>query len=341
MKQRFIAALVLAVAALGVAVAWPRPVPALGSRAACEAYDGLPSGWESDPLAGMVRIGGGRYTPGSDAGYPDERPLGELEVGDFWIDRSEVTRAQFGAFVMATGYVTEAERAGVAALFQPPLEGTQDDTPMNWWKLVKGADWRHPNGPDAPPAALDARPVTLVTLADAQAYASWLGNQLPSEAEWEYAARAGAPSQQLGELPLDADGKPTANYWQGVFPLLDAGEDGYAGLAPVGCFAANAFGLFDMIGNVWEWTDDWFAQPKLERKRRGSCCVPANPRGGTRGESIDRSDPAIRIPRKVLKGGSHLCAEDYCQRYRPAARYAQPIDTTTCHVGFRCVVRGS
>lgn len=323
MKQRLIAGLALAVVALGIAVAWPRPVPELGSRAACEAYDGLPSGWGSDPLAGMVRIGGGRFTPGSDAGYPDERPLGALEVGDFWIDRSEVTRAQFGAFVMATGYVTEAERAGVAALFQPPLEGTQDDTPMNWWKLVKGADWRHPDGPDAPPVALDARPVTLVTLADAQAYASWLGNQLPGEAEWEYAARAGTPSQQLGELPLDADGKPTANYWQGVFPLLDAGEDGYAGLAPVGCFAANAFGLFDMIGNVWEWTTDTQWGPLL---------------GHANGDP-GQLHASLQAQPRVIKGGSYLCAHSYCARYRAAARERQEADLATSHVGFRTIRR--
>jgi sulfatase modifying factor 1 len=323
MKQRLIAGFALAVVALVVAVAWPRPVPELGRRAACEAYDGLPSGWGSDPVAGMVRIGGGRFTPGSDAGYPDERPLGALEVGDFWIDRSEVTRAQFGAFVMATGYVTEAERAGVAALFQPPLEGTQDDTPMNWWKLVKGADWRHPDGPDVPPAALDARPVTLVTLADAQAYASWLGNQLPSEAEWEYAARAGTPSQQLGEMPLDADGKPTANYWQGVFPLLDAGEDGYAGLAPVGCFAANAFGLFDMIGNVWEWTTDTQWGPLL---------------GHANGDP-GQLRASLQAQPRVIKGGSYLCAHSYCARYRAAARERQEADLATSHVGFRTIRR--
>lgn len=320
MKRRLTAGSALAVIALGGAVAWPRPVPELGRRAACEAYDGLPSGWARDPLAGMVRIVGGHFTPGS-----DERPLGALEVGDFWIDRTEVTRAQFGAFVAATGYVTEAERAGVAALFQPLSEGAQDDnaTPMSWWKWVKGADWHHPDGPDALPAALDARPVTLVTLADAQAYAGWLGNQLPSEAEWEYAASAGAPSQQLGELPLDAKGKPAANYWQGVFPLLDTGEDGYAGLAPVGCFPSNAFGLFDMIGNVWEWTAD---------TQWGALLGHAN------------GDPGqLRVSQqaqpRVIKGGSYLCAHSYCARYRTAARERQEADLATSHVGFRTIRR--
>lgn len=324
MKLWLISGFALASVVLAVAIAWPRSLPELGSRVACEAYGGLPSGWEGDPLAGMVRIGGGRFTPGSDAGYPDERPLGAVDVGDFWIDRSEVTRAQFGAFVAATGYVTEAERAGVAAVFQSPREGAQYAAPMNWWKLLKGADWRHPDGPDAPPAALDGRPVTLVTLADAQAYASWRGNQLPSEAEWEYAARAGAASRQLGELPLDAQGNPAANYWQGVFPLLDTGEDGYAGLAPVGCFAANAFGLFDMIGNVWEWTTDTQWGPLM---------------------SHANGDPGqlraiLGAPRRsVIKGGSYLCADNYCARYRAAARERQEADLATSHVGFRTIRR--
>lgn len=322
MKRWLISGFVLASAVLALAMAWPRYLPELGSRAGCEAYDGLPSGWGRDPLAGMVRIGGGRFTPGSDAGYPDERPLGAVDVGDFWIDRSEVTRAQFAAFVAATGYVTEAERAGVAAVFQPPREGAQDATPINWWKLVKGADWHHPDGPDAPPAALDGRPVTLVTLADAQAYASWRGNQLPSEAEWEYAARAGSASQGLGELPLDAQGKPAANYWQGIFPVFDAGEDGYAGVAPVGCFAANAFGLFDMIGNVWEWTTDTQWGPLI---------------------SHANGDPGqlrtiLAAPRSmVIKGGSYLCADNYCARYRTAARERQEADLATSHVGFRTI----
>ena len=322
MKRWLISGFVLASAVLALAIAWPRSVPELGIRAGCEAYDGLPSGWGHDPLAGMVRIRGGNFTPGSDSGYPDERPLGVVNVGDYWIDRSEVTRAQFGAFVAATGYVTEAERAGVAPVFQPPREGAQDAAPKSWWKVLKGADWRHPDGPDAPPAALDGRPVTLVTLADAQAYAGWRGNQLPSEAEWEFAARAGAASQGLGELPLDAQGKPAANYWQGIFPVFDAGEDGYAGLAPVGCFAANAFGLFDMIGNVWEWTTD---------TQWGALISHANGDPG-------QLRTILSAPRSmVIKGGSYLCADNYCARYRTAARERQEADLATSHVGFRTI----
>ncbi|MFV3403203.1 MULTISPECIES: formylglycine-generating enzyme family protein [Pseudomonas] len=322
MKRWLVSSFILAGVLWAVAALWPRPVPTLGSRTACEAYDGLPNGWGSDPLAGMVRVSGGRFTPGNEAGYPDERPLGAVDVGNFWIDRSEVTRAQFGAFVAATGYVTEAERAGVGAVFRPSQEGAQDTTPLNWWKLVKGADWRHPDGPDAPPAALDGRPVTLVTLADAQAYANWRGNQLPSEAEWEYAARAGSASQRLGELPLDAHGKPAANYWQGIFPLMDMGEDGYTGLAPVGCFAPNAFGLFDMIGNVWEWTTDTQWGPLMSHANGD----PGQLRAIT-GRSASR----------IIKGGSYLCADNYCARYRTAARERQEADLATSHVGFRTI----
>ncbi|WDM58167.1 formylglycine-generating enzyme family protein [Pseudomonas sp. NEEL19] len=322
MKRWWISGFILAGVVLAVAVVWPRPAPVLGSRTTCEAYDGLPNGWESEPLAGMIRISGGRFTPGNERGYPDERPLGAVDVGDFWIDRTEVTRAQFGAFVAATGYVTEAERAGVAAVFSPPRDGAQDITPLNWWRLVRGADWRHPEGPDAAPAALDGRPVTLVTLADAQAYANWRGNRLPSEAEWEYAARAGGPSQRLGELPLDEDGKPAANYWQGAFPLIDIGEDGYAGLAPVGCFAANAFGLFDMIGNVWEWTTDKQWSPLM---------------GHANGDPGQLRAVSGRSSSRVIKGGSYLCSGNYCARYRAAARERQEADLATSHVGFRTI----
>ncbi|WP_342245148.1 formylglycine-generating enzyme family protein [Pseudomonas sp. OTU5201] len=324
MRRALIAAGCLgALALLGVA-ARPGATPPLGDVAGCKVYGGLPAGWGSDPLAGMLRIGGGRFTPGTEDGYPDERPLGAVEVGGFWIDRTEVTRAQFAAFVEATGYVTEAERSGGAALFRAPLENFADGSALPWWRYVEGADWLHPEGPDAAPAALDAHPVTLVTLADAQAYARWRGNELPSEAEWEYAARAGEASQRLGEAPLDAHGRPAANYWQGVFPVQDAAEDGFAGLAPVGCFAANAHGLFDMIGNVWEWTADTQWGPLISHangdpQQLRAALGPARPR--------------------VIKGGSFLCATSYCARYRTAARERQDADLATSHVGFRTIRR--
>lgn len=324
MRWRLAAGGGLALALLALVVAWPRAIPELGSRAGCLAYGGLPPGWGEDPLAGMALIRGGRFVPGTEGGYPDEHPLGAVEVGDFWIDRTEVTRAQFAAFVAATGYVTEAERQGGAALFRAPLENAANGSALPWWRYVEGADWRHPEGPDAAPVTLDAHPVTLVTLADAQAYARWRGNELPSEAEWEYAARAGGDSARLGEAPLDAEGRPTANYWQGVFPVQDAGEDGFAGLAPSGCFAANGNGLYDMIGNVWEWTAD---------AQWGRLIGHAN---GDPGQL--RAVPGGSRP-QVIKGGSWLCASTYCARYRAAARERQEADLGTSHVGFRTIRR--
>ncbi|WP_256203152.1 formylglycine-generating enzyme family protein [Pseudomonas sp. ML96] len=287
-------------------------------------YSGLPANWQEDPLAGMVRIHGGKFVPGTQGGYPDEIPLDVVEVADFWIDRTEVTRAQFASFVTATGYITDAEKQGGAALFRSPLEAAAGDAPLSWWHYVQGANWRYPEGPSQPAAVLDAHPVTLVTLADAQAYARWRGNELPSEAEWEYAARAGQDSLRLGEEPLDSHGKPLANYWQGVFPIQDAGEDGFAGLAPSGCFAANANGLFDMIGNVWEWTAD---------TQQGPLFSHAN------GDPGQLRSVSFSSRYQVIKGGSWLCATSYCARYRSAARERQEEDLATSHVGFRTIRR--
>ncbi len=304
--------------------AWAREAPALGSVAGCRAYSGLPANSAVDPLAGMVKIAGGRFTPGTEGGYSDERPFVPVTVGDFWIDRTEVTRAQFAAFVAATGYVTEAERNGGGAVFKAPQGAAANGSAVPWWEFVKGADWRHPDGPEGAVAKFDALPVTQVTLADARAYAQWRGNALPTEAEWEYAARAGQPSQRLGEVPVDSHGKPTANFWQGTFPLQDTGEDGFKGVAPTGCFAANGNGLFDMIGNVWEWTAD---------SQQGPIFSHANGDPG-----LTRGTP-LRSRFQVIKGGSWLCATSYCARYRTSARERQEVDMPTSHVGFRTIRR--
>ncbi len=310
----------------------------------------------SSPLTdGMIALPGGEFAMGSDRFYPEEAPVRRVRVDPFRIGQVPVTNAQFAAFVAETGHVTFAEIApdpkdypGMPPELAQPgslvFEPTLGPVPLTgapvWWHFCIGANWRAPQGPGSSLDGWEDHPVVHVAHADAEAYAAWAGKALPTEAEWEWAARGGLPDADYAwGSELAPGGAMLANYWQGPFPHANSLADGWLRTSPVRTYPPNGYGLHDMIGNVWEWTADWYALPKVERKRGGACCVPANPRGGNRGQSIDKRDPA-RIPRKVMKGGSHLCAESYCQRYRPAARYAQPVDTTTGHVGFRCVVRG-
>jgi len=305
-----------------------------------------------DPrLAGMRRVDGGRFLMGSDDHYPEEAPRRPVRVDGFWIDQTPVTNREFAAFVDATGHVTVAERAPDAALYpgaDPALlvpasacfQRQDRPVPLNdpflWWALVPGADWRHPRGPDSAIFDLLDHPVVHIAYADAEAYAAWAGKALPTEAEWECAARAGCDTAYPWGEERDPGGRRVANYWQGGFPWQHPRLPGEALTTAVGSFPPNAFGLIDMIGNVWEWTCDWYGT--LDSAPPTSCCVPENPRGTTEAASRDAHDPA-GFGRKVLKGGSHLCAEEYCRRYRPAARYAQTVDSSTSHIGFRCVVR--
>lgn len=300
---------------------------------------------------GMQKLDGGVFSMGSDRFYPEEAPVRQVRVDPFWIDERPVTNEQFAAFVAATGHVTWAEQAPDpkfypdmqpemmqpgSAVFDMPTDMADQ---AGWWDFRLGASWRAPQGPGSSIEGIEDHPVVHVAHADAEAFARWAGKALPTEAEWEFAARGGLEAADYawgGELA--PGGAMLANYWQGTFPYTNSLADGYLRTSPAGSYPANGYGLYDMIGNVWEWTDDWYAEAQNMKRPQRACCVPANPRGGTRGGSIVKNDPA-RIPRKVMKGGSHLCAENYCQRYRPAARYAQPIDTTTSHVGFRCVVR--
>lgn len=304
-------------------------------------------------LAGMKLIRGGGFLMGSDDHYPEERPVRRAEVGDFWIDEHPVTNRQFAEFVAATGHRTFAEiapdprdypgmppemaRAGSAVFAKSPTPTAPDD-PSKWWTFAFGADWRHPLGPQSSLDGLMDHPVVQVAYADALAYAKWAGKDLPTEAEWEYAARGGTEGATYawGE-EFEPGGQPQANYWQGRFPWENTLADGHEGTSPVGVFPPNGFGLSDMIGNVWEWTTDWYAADAAEASR--SCCGPPRARQPAENESYDPATPQVRIPRKVLKGGSHLCAENYCQRYRPAARHAQAIDSPTSHIGFRCIAR--
>lgn len=304
---------------------------ALGTEGQCERYGGLPQGWGSDPKAGMVHLSGGEFVLGSRRGYPDERPAGNgrTHVGGFWIDQTEVTNAQFGAFVHETGYVTDAERQHGGAVFHSPSRAELGARPLAWWTWVDGASWRHPEGPASDLRGRENHPVALVTQRDALAYAQWLGRDLPTEAEWEYAGKAGHEDAALDTSPRDAAGKPSANYWQGAFPLMNTDEDGHVGRSPVGCYAASDYRLYDMIGNAWEWTRDPYAGEHQGHANGDPAAVaPASRPHGAAGNTP-----------MVIKGGSFLCSSDYCVRYRASSREQQEADLPASHIGFRTVLR--
>jgi len=303
---------------------------------------------------GMVWIPGRTFRMGSDDHYPEEAPAHRVAVDGFFIDAAPVTNAQFRRFVEATGHVTMAEIPPDAAdypgalpdmlvaasvVFVPPPHRVGLHDHYQWWQFIAGANWRHPQGPDSAIDDKDDHPVVHVVASDVEAYARWAGKALATEAEWELAARGGLEGAEFawGEV-FAPQGLHRANTWQGEFPSENLAQDGYTGTSPVGAYPANGYGLFDMIGNVWEWTADWY-RPCHPGEALKACCIPENPRGGPEQESFDPAQLQVRIPRRVMKGGSHLCAPNYCRRYRPAARMAQPVDTSTSHLGFRCVVR--
>jgi len=302
----------------------------------------------------MVRIEGGVFTMGSDLHYREEAPAHAVSVDSFLIDRHLVTNEEFARFVHDTGHVTLAERAPnpedypgalpdrlvpASIVFRKPRGRPVDlGNHYDWWAYVPGANWRHPDGPRSTLRGKARHPVVHVGYDDAAAYAEWAGKELPTEAEWEFAARGGLEGAEFswGD-EFTPDGREMANTWQGEFPYLHRRNDGFETTSPVGSFPPNDYGLYDMVGNVWEWTTDWY---QARHQSSFSCCDGVqNPRGGNREASFDPQQPAIKIPRKVMKGGSFLCAPNYCRRYRPAARMAQPIDTATCHLGFRCIQR--
>ena len=300
----------------------------------------------------MSWIPGGRFLMGSDHHYPEEAPAHAALVEGFWMDKYAVTNEQFGRFVEATGYVTFAEIPPCAedypgakpemmqpasVVFHKPAHRVDLRNHFNWWTYVPGADWRHPEGPQSSIKIRMDHPVVHIAYRDAEAYANWVGKELPTEAEWEFAARGGldGATYAWGE-EFTPGGKSMANTWQGEFPWQNVCTDGYEGTAPVGQYPPNGYGLFDLIGNVWEWTTDWYAARHPATK---PCCAVASTKGAGREQSYDPQMPEIKIPRKVIKGGSFLCAPNYCRRYRPAARMAQPIDTAACHVGLRLISR--
>ncbi len=302
----------------------------------------------------MAWVEGGEFLMGSADFYPEERPVHRVAVDGFWIDRYAVTGAQFRRFVRDTAYVTVAERSldpvdypvadpellvPGSLVFRKSTGPVDLDDVRNWWEYVPGAYWKRPEGPGSTINGRDRHPVVHVAYEDAHAYATWIGKDLPTEAEWEFAARGGFEGAVFAwgndHFP---GGKAMANTWQGEFPWQNLKLDGHEHTSPVGSYPPNGYGLYDMTGNVWEWTSDDFADRHPSEAAK-PCCIPRDPRGSTAQTSCGLSEPGAHISRKVIKGGSHLCAPNYCLRYRPAARQSETVDTSTCHLGFRCVVR--
>jgi len=320
---------------LGTGVGWwwgQRLAPDSALRAATLSCP-LPAEQAHAPAPGMVWVPPGRLRLG-DGVYPEEGRSLPVDVGGFWIDRTEVSNDQFAAFVQATGHVTVAERPldprrypGLpptllqpgAVVFSPPMRPGDAGQPSEWWRFIPGAQWRHPGGPATDIVGKGAFPVVAVAFEDAQAYARWAGRALPSEAQWEWAARAAQAPTEVAMVGHEAPRH--ANTWQGVFPAVNSGDDGFVGLSPVGCYPPNALGLHDMLGNVWEITTDAYAP------RAPDTAVSLMP-AGMKGE----------VPMRVIKGGSYLCAPNYCMRYRPGSRQPQEENLAASHLGFRTVL---
>ena len=310
------------------------------------------------PAKNMVWIPGGTFNMGANnPEYPEEGPIQTVSVNGFWIDRYLVTNQQFQKFVKETGYVTFAEKAphaadypeadpqmlvaGSAVFIKPthpvPLQ------PSSWWQYIPGANWRHPEGPKSSIKKRRNHPVVHLVYEDVLAYAEWIGKQLPTEAQWEFAARGGLKDTTFSwGNELLPNGRIMANIWQGQFPWQHL-RSTTPGAEAIGSYPPNGYGLYDMIGNVWEWTNDWYQERHGGKSRKGKgCCDRLEPSGGSETDSYDlQISPLMQKPRKVIKGGSFLCAPNYCARYRPAARHPEDIDTSTNHLGFRLVISPS
>ncbi len=305
------------------------------------------------PVKGMRWVPPGTFRMGSEDFYPEEGPVHRVGLPGFWIDEHPVTVAEFRRFVKATGHVTWAERSpnpidypdADPSLLVPGSLVFRESTgpvdlrdPRNWWEWEPGAFWRRPEGPASNLGGRELHPVVHIAFEDAEAYAAWAGKELPTEAQWEYAARGGLDGAVFtwGD-EFAPRGRMMANTWQGRFPWENLNRDGFQRTSPVKRFPANGYGLYDMAGNVWEWTADYFTSSH-PADAANACCVPHNPRVNSPERSDAEGRPSAHIPRRVIKGGSHLCAPNYCLRYRPAARQGEAVDTSTSHIGFRCVI---
>ncbi len=312
--------------------------------------------------SGMVWIPGGEFSMGctdpradlcgGNEPMDDARPVHRVALAPYWMDRTEVTNAEYARFVAATGYITFAERKpraedypGATAdqlvpgsvVFSPPREAVPLDNALRWWRYVPGADWRHPSGPNSSIVGHEQDPVLHVAYVDAAAYAAWAGKRLPTEAEWEFAARGGLTGARYtwGD-ELTVNGRWMANIWEGAFPHKNSEDDGFIGVAPVASFPANAYGLHDMAGNAWEWCSDWYRPDAYARAQSdASGGVVRDPRGPAESESFDPQEPGM--PKRVQRGGSYLCTDQYCTRYMVGTRGKGAVDTGSNHVGFRCV----
>lgn len=327
----------------------------LPSRLAVKNNDSLIISGETTSTEGMVWVKGGEYMMGTadGEGRPDEYPQHKVRLDGFWIDITEVTNAQFKKFIAATGYITTAEQkpdweelkkqlppgtpkpdesmlVASSLVFTPPALPVQLNDVAQWWSWKEGADWKHPQGPGSSIEGKDNYPVVHISWYDAVAYCKWAGKRLPTEAEWEMAARAGADNKYTWGNEDPETGKPKANTWQGSIPVKNTSWDQFNRSAPVKSFAANGFGLYDMAGNVWEWCNDWYRSDHYSSEKN---VLSTNPRGPASG--YDPMEPTI--PKKVVRGGSFLCHSSYCKGYRVSARMKTSPDTGLEHTGFRCV----